>query len=138
MDVIIRGRSIAKGRASGELLVGCDPISFLSGVDPETGRVVEEGNALQGESIAGKILAFPFGKGSTVGSYVIYALKRNDCAPLAIINEEAEPIIAVGAIISGIPAVDHLDIPLSRLKTGMQATVDGTAGSLCIDEGDLG
>ncbi|MDT8357498.1 MAG: DUF126 domain-containing protein [Methanomicrobiaceae archaeon] len=138
MDVIIRGRSISKGVASGTLLVGRDPISFLSGVDPETGLVVEEGNALCGESVAGKILAFPFGKGSTVGSYVIYALKRNECAPLAIINEEAEPIIAVGAIISGIPAIDRLEIPLARLRTGMQVTVDGTAGSLGVDEGDIG
>jgi len=81
---------------TGELLVSPEPISFLSGVDPETGTVVERGHPLEGQSIAGRVLAFPYGKGSTVGSYVIYALKQNGLAPAAIINTEAEPIIAVG------------------------------------------
>jgi hypothetical protein len=62
------------------------PISFLSGVDPETGTIVEKGHPLYGQSIAGKVLAFPYGKGSTVGSYILYALSRSGNAPAAIIN----------------------------------------------------
>ena len=99
----MQGRGISRGIGSGDLLVSPEPISFLSGVDPETGIVIERGHPLEGQSIAGRVLAFPYGKGSTVGSYVIYALKRNDRAPVAIINTEAEPIIAVGAIIAEIP-----------------------------------
>lgn len=110
------------------------PISFLSGVDPETGIIIEENHPLQGETVEGKILVFPFGKGSTVGSYVMYALKRNGKAPAAIINEEVEPIIAVGAIIAGIPMIDRTAIPLSGLQTGVMATVDGDAGELRYEE----
>jgi len=102
----MQGRGISRGRGTGELLVSPEPISFLSGVDPETGVVVEHGHPLEGQSVTGKVLVFPYGKGSTVGSYVIYALKQNGVAPAAIINQEAEPIIAVGAIIAGIPMVD--------------------------------
>lgn len=134
MDVIIRGRGISRGRATGELLVSSDPISFLSGVDPETGVVIEKGHPLSGISIAGKVLAFPFGRGSTVGSYVIYALRRNGAAPAAIINEEAEPIIATGAIISGIPMVDHPDTPLSDMKGGARVTVDGDSGDIVYED----
>lgn len=134
MEVIIPGRSIVKGRGSGKLLVSPVPISFLSGVDPETGIIIEENHPLQGETVEGKILVFPFGKGSTVGSYVMYALKRNGKAPAAIINEEVEPIIAVGAIIAGIPMIDRTAIPLSRLQTGEMATVDGDTGELRIEE----
>jgi predicted aconitase with swiveling domain len=134
MEVIISGRSIVKGRGSGELLVSETPISFLSGVDPETGEIIEEKHPLKGERIAGRVLVFPFGKGSTVGSYVMYALKRNGMAPAAIVNEEVEPIIAVGAIIAGIPMIDRPETPISSLKTGIVATVDGDRGELRFEE----
>ncbi|MDD3858191.1 MAG: DUF126 domain-containing protein, partial [Methanoculleus sp.] len=65
--MIVQGRSISRGIGTGELLVSSEPISFLSGVDPETGIVVEHGHPLEGQSVAGRVLAFPYGKGSTVG-----------------------------------------------------------------------
>lgn len=136
MILIIEARSIAKGVGSGPLLVSPAPISFLSGVDPETGTIVETGHPLRGESVAGKVLAFPYGKGSTVGSYVLYALSRNGHAPAAIVNTEAEPIIATGAIIGEIPMIDRPGIPISRLKTGITVTVDGNQGRMDYD-GDL-
>jgi predicted aconitase with swiveling domain len=128
--LIIAGRSISRGVGSGELLVSPVPISFLSGVDAETGTIVEKGHPLFGQSIAGKVLAFPYGKGSTVGSYILYALSRSGNAPAAIINEEAEPIIVTGAIIGRIPMVDRINVPLNRLKNGVDVTVDGDRGEL--------
>ena len=118
------------GKVRGPLLVSPQPISFLSGVDPESGIIVEKGHPLQGQCIAGKILVFPYGKGSTVGSYVLYALSRNGHAPLAIVNAEAEAIIATGAIISEIPMIDRIDVPITRLKDGTCVTVDGERGEL--------
>ena len=134
--MIIRGRGIARGIGSGDLLVSEAPLSFLSGVDPETGVIVEQGHPLRGACIAGRVLAFDYGKGSTVGSYVLYALSRNGHGPVAIINQEAETIIAVGAIISGIPMIDRIEVPISRLKTGTRVTVNGETGVLDY-EGDL-
>jgi len=128
--LLIRGRGIFKGKRAGPLLVSPAPISFLSGVDPESGIIVEKGHPLQGECISGKVLAFPYGKGSTVGSYVLYALSRNGHAPAALVNAEAEPIIATGAIISEIPMIDRIDVPLSRLKNGTRVTVDGELGEM--------
>jgi predicted aconitase with swiveling domain len=135
--LIIRGRGIVKGIASGEILLSVAPLSFLSGVDPDTGVIIEQGHPLRGTSISGTVLAFEYGKGSTVGSYVLYALSRNGHAPAAIINGEAEPIIVVGAIISGIPMIDRLEVPITRLRTGTWATVNGDTGELDY-EGELG
>ncbi|WP_292349698.1 DUF126 domain-containing protein [Methanoregula sp. PtaU1.Bin006] len=126
----IHGRGIAKGRSAGPLLVSPAPISFLGGVDPETGVIIEKDHPLQGTGITGTVLAFPYGKGSTVGSYVIYALSRNGHAPRAIINTEAEAIIATGAIIGGIPMIDRIGIPIERLMTGTMVTVDGNSGEM--------
>jgi predicted aconitase with swiveling domain len=109
------------------------PLSFLSGVDPESGIIVEKGHPLQGQSISGKVLVFPFGKGSTVGSYVLYALSQNGHAPAAIINTDAEPIIATGAIIGGIPMIDRIEIPIDRLKNGVNVTVNGDTGDMVYD-----
>jgi len=106
----LRGRKICCGRAEGEALVSKEAISFFGGVDPDTGRVVEKGHPLEGKEITGKILVFPRGKGSTVGPYTIYRLKKNGKAPAAIVNKECETIVAVGAIISEIPCIDKIDI----------------------------
>jgi hypothetical protein len=61
---------------------------------------------------------------------VLYALSRNGHAPAAIVNEEAEAIIATGAIIGGIPMIDRIEIPLARLKNGTPVTVDGGLGAM--------
>ncbi|GAB7015981.1 DUF126 domain-containing protein [Methanogenium cariaci] len=134
MSITIQARGISAGIGSGAVLVSSEPISFLSGVDPETGVVIESGHPLEGQSIAGKVLAFPYGKGSTVGSYVIYALRRNNMAPSAIINTEAEPIIAVGAIIAEIPMVDRPDTPIEALEEGFSASVDGSMGEITLSD----
>ena len=68
----LKGRIIYKGKAEAEALVTAQPISFYGGVDPNTGIVIEKGHELLGQSVKGKILVFPQGKGSTVGSYIIY------------------------------------------------------------------
>jgi predicted aconitase with swiveling domain len=112
----LKGRIIFKGIAEGEALTTTQPISFYGGVDPETSEILEKGHELQGKRIKGKILVFPNGKGSTVGSYTLYRLKKGGVAPAGIINRECETVVAVGAIISEIPCIDEIDI--SKVKTG--------------------
>jgi len=127
----IKARIICRGNASGQALVSSEPISFLGGVDPKTGMVIEKGHPLEGKCIAGKILIFPNGKGSTVGSYVMLQLVKNGKAPAAIINISAEPIIAVGAIISEIPMLDKPDKDIyALLKDGQMVSVDANAGKV--------
>ena len=106
----MKGRVIFKidEEIKAEALVSKEPIGFLGGVDPNTGEVLE--GDIKGQFVKDKILVFPTGKGSTVGSYVLYQLKKNNVAPKAIINSEAEPIVVVGAIISEIPMIDKIDI----------------------------
>jgi hypothetical protein len=118
---VFEGRVIKAGDGVGEALVSPEPIGFLGGVDGQTGLVTERGHPLEGESVSGRVLVFPTGKGSTVGSYVFYELAANDLAPAAMINADCEPIVAVGAIISEIPMVDQ--IPIERIRTGDRVRV---------------
>ena len=130
--MILHGRSIFQGNAQGETLVTSQPISFFGGVDPEKGIVVERGHPLEGQCIAGKVLVFPTGKGSTVGSYTLYRLKMNGRAPLAILNAECETIIAVGCIIAEIPCVDQL--PIQEIRSGSLVQIDGSVVIVIIED----
>ena len=106
----LHGRKICQGTAEGEALATSMGISFFGGVDPDTGIVVEKGHQLEGQSISGKVLVFPTGKGSTVGSYTLYRLKKAGLSPAAILNVECETITAVGCIIAEIPCVVHISL----------------------------
>jgi predicted aconitase with swiveling domain len=127
----LSGRKIYKGKATGEALVTKDGISFYGGVDPETGIVVEKGHELEGQSINDKILVFPSGKGSTVGSYVIYQMAKTGKGPKALVLQDCEAIVAVGCIISDIPCIDQIDI--SKISSGMNVSINADEASLEIN-----
>ena len=122
------GRSVNPGIVEGEALVTSEPIGFYGGVDAKTGIFIEKNHPLEGQSLTGKILVFPNGKGSTVGPYVIYGLMKNGVGPLAIINKETEPIVATGVILADVPCVDK--IPVEQLKDGARLRVNATDGTV--------
>ncbi|MEM1674469.1 MAG: DUF126 domain-containing protein [Candidatus Bathyarchaeia archaeon] len=126
MEILLKGRPIVPGEARGLALVSSKPLSFLGGVDAKTGVIIERGHDLYGVGVKDKILCFPHGRGSTVGSYVLYALAKNGVAPRAIVNSLADPVVVVGAVIANIPMVDCIDI--SMIKTGDLIEVDGGKG----------
>jgi predicted aconitase with swiveling domain len=130
----IRCHKVAKGCATGPALATREPISFLGNVDPETGMVVDPGHELYGRCIAGKVLIFPGGKGSTVGSYILYQLKRRGLGPAAMMNLRSEPIVAVGAIISSIPLVDRIPEDLLSLPEGKVVRVDADRELVIVDD----
>ena len=134
MSSNIKCRIISKGKDSGNALVTKDPISFLGGVDPKTGIVIDKKHELYNECITDKILVIPSGKGSTVGSYVIYQMAKNNTAPRAIICQKAEPIIAIGALISKIPMVDNPDVDIiNTINTNDEITVDADNSTIVIN-----
>lgn len=131
MVITLQGRSISGGWAEGEALVCREPMGFNFGVNTENGIITENNHPLQGRSIKDKVLIFPYGKGSTGGSFVIYQLAKNKTGPIAMINVTTETIIAVGAIMGGIPVVDSLDQnPLDVMADGDFVRVDADRGTV--------
>jgi len=119
---MMKGRMISPGTVKGTALVSKDPIGFYGGINIKTGIVIEKGHPLEGKSVKDKILVFPCGKGSTVGSYVIYGLAKNKMGPKGIVNKETETIVATGVILAGIPCVDQVDI--EKIKDGDTVVLD--------------
>jgi predicted aconitase with swiveling domain len=128
--LILKGRVIVEGKCKAEALVSTKPLSFLGGVDPADGKVIEKNHDLYGECIKNKVLVFPHGHGSTVGSYVLYSLKKTGLAPKAIINQTSDPVVVVGAIIADVPMLDKVDI--KQISTGDVVTVDAYEGILTV------
>lgn len=133
MSKIIRCRTISEGYGEGEAIVSRQALGFNHGVDLETGRIKEIGHELEGQSIKGKVFLFPRAKGSTGGSCIVYQLGLSEGAPAAIINLNTETIVAVGAILCGLPVVDRLEEdPFENIEDGDYVKVDATNGTVGI------
>lgn len=136
MEIVLKGQCIIPGRADGDLLVSSQPISFWGGIDPKNGCVCDPRHELFNRSIVAKILAFPYGKGSSTSSLMILELLRTDQAPAAIINIRTEPILATGPIVGRyfygktIPIITLNKQDFDLLNTGVSAQVNGSAGTL--------
>src|SRR5690625_181803 len=121
----LNGEMICTGKAKGEALVTSEAISFNGGVDNLTGIVTEAGHELEGKNVAGKVLVFTTGKGSTGGSYKIYDMAERGVAPLAFIQVEAEPVTVIGAIMGDIPVIAEFDNnPTIEITTGDYIELD--------------
>ncbi len=118
-------RKIAEGKAEGEAIVSTDAICFYL-VEPETGIVIEKHHALEGQSIAGKILVMPSGKGSSVvQADGLYKLMKHDKAPKGMIVEYPDPVLVSSAIVMEIPTVMRVGKEFyERVRTGSYITVD--------------
>ena len=131
----LKAKSITQGVAEGEAIVSRSAISFTGGMDPGTGIIREPGHDLEGQSIAGKILVFPTGKGSTTGSWQYYAAFKRGNAPKGIINASAEGVVAVSAIITSTPMVHKLEKdPLECIETGDFVRIDANNGIVEIEK----
>lgn len=127
----IKAVGYGKGVIKGEALVTREPISFNNGVNPTTGLVIEVGHELKGQSITGKILVFPVGKGSSGGSYVLYDLADRGLAPAAIINSRGDTIIVTGCVMGKIPFMHKCDKdPVATIATGDTVEVEPEAGTI--------
>lgn len=125
----ITATCILPGTSQGRLLSTQHPISFWGCVDPSTGNISDKRHDLYGESVSDRVLAFPFGKGSSTGSLMVLELLRLDLAPAAIVNIRTEPLLATGPVVGKhfygktFPIVNVAESDFHLLKTGVCAEI---------------
>jgi predicted aconitase with swiveling domain len=93
-------RVLVAGSASGEALVLKEPLSFWGGVDPSDGRIIDRHHPQAGESVRGKVLVMPSGRGSSSSSSVLAEAIRAGTGPVAIVLAEPDPIVALGVVVA--------------------------------------
>ena len=108
MKGVLKARGLVDGLGWGEVLISQSPISFLEGMDSESGKIIDESHELFGLSVSKRVLIFPYSVGSSVGAYIIYKLKKKDNAPSAIINLKSDLTTVSGCALANIPLVDQV------------------------------
>ena len=127
--MILRGKTVNEGKVEGEAIVSKLPFSVLGDLEVATGRIMVKGHDLEGQSLKGKIFVFTTGKGSTGGPLVAYQAKLQGNMPIGMICTEAEPVIAMVAIMNDIPMVHKLNKnPVEVIETGDYIKMDAQAG----------
>jgi len=118
---------------SGEILITQSKISFLGDVDMDTGEIVGKDLDIFGESLSNKILIFSEGRGSTVGSNIIYGLAIKGLAPKLIITCNIELITVSGAIFGDIPMIICQNEKIfNKFKNGDFVTINTIDKGLCV------
>ena len=131
--IVLRGRGIVPGVATGEAMVTRETISGWGGVAPMTGTIIESRHELKGQSFAGKVLVFPGAKGSSGWSSIFHTTRLAGTAPLALIFNVMTTKVALGAVVMRIPSVTELDRdPLDIIENGDRVRVDGGEGTITI------
>lgn len=77
-----------------------EPLSFWGGVDPMTGRIIEPSHPQYGESIEGRILLLPHGRGSSSSSSILAEALRRGHGPAAIVLEDPDAILVIGSLVA--------------------------------------
>ena len=132
-------RCISEGTGQGVALLSQHSLCFAM-CDPTTGTVIEKGHALDCQSVAGRVLVMPSGKGSSVvQADGLYRLIINNVAPAAIVLERPEPVIVSTVIAMEIPLVDEVDPAFyEAVETGDAVTVDANGGTITVTKADAG
>ncbi len=134
----LKGRKVVAGRAEGEALVTTETISGWGGINERTGTVIERRHEMRGVSFAGKILVFPGAKGSSGWSAYFHMTRLNGVQPAAMIFTRMTTKIALGAVVTRVPAITELDQdPLSVIETGDWIVVDADAGTVTVTKKSL-
>ncbi len=130
---------VVKGSASACALVSDTALSFWGGVDPHSGRVIDVHHDLSGQSMSGKALCIPAGRGSCSGSGIMLEMIRQKTHPAMLISMEAEPIISLGSVMGyelygrGVPICTVSEEEYAALRNGMKLTLSED-GMLTIEE----
>jgi predicted aconitase with swiveling domain len=137
----LTARPVIAGRGEGAALVSAEALSFWGDVDPATGRVVNPRHPLHGERLEGRVLVYPFGRGSCTTSNILLELIRTGQAPAAIVTRAVEPVLAVGPLVGTalygrtIPLVTLEADAFARIRPGDWLVVDAVVGEVQRREG---
>jgi predicted aconitase with swiveling domain len=128
------------GKAVGTAVVSRKAFTFAHGVDPSSGEVTDVHSDILGNNVKGKVLFYPFGKGSTTASSWFLETVRLGNGPAAVVTESTDLSAVIGSVLA--KSMYSKDIPVlssfpedkhEALRTGDRVAVDGSTGEIVIE-----
>ncbi len=130
MSEALEGRVLVPGAASGAVLKLDGPLSMWGGLDPESGEIIDRRHPQSGLVVSDRVVAMPFGRGSSSSSAVLLEAVRLGTAPAAFLLLEVDPILSLGATVArelyhrGPPVLVLDESDYDQLATGARVALD--------------
>lgn len=130
---LIRGHPGIGPTVTGEALVAEDYFSARYDLDRIAGVFSRPAHKLYGQSYVGKVLVLLGAKGGVATAWMLRNMVEMERAPLALLLNTANPIMAQGAAFADLPFMDRFEGDITKLiSTGDQITVDPGGGTILI------
>lgn len=130
MRTQIKAEPLVTGHASGPAMILSEPLSLWGGLDASTGEIIDRRHPNSGQNVAGQVLLMSAGRGSSSASSVLLEAVRAETAPAAIILQERDGILSLGAVVSqvlyekGPPVIILSGQAYAQIQEGSQIQVD--------------
>ena len=141
MRGVLAGRGLIQGRAEGEALLSKRAFTFAHGVEPGSGRVTDVRSDIRGSSVRGKVLFYPFGKGSTTASAWFLEAVRLGNHPAAIVTETVDLSAVIGSVMARLVYAKEIPVisgisrrEYSGVRAGAMVAVDGGKGEASVSD----
>ena len=121
---------------SGIALVTSDNFSARYDLNRIEGVFSRPQHALYGQNYVGKILVVNTAKGGVASAWMLNEMVQRNMAPLALLFNDVNPILAQGAALANLTMCDRFDQGdvTQLISTGDHVTVDPIKGRVYIDK----
>lgn len=133
----LKGKGLIGGTASGSALLSLKAFTFAHGVNPSTGEVTDVRSDIRGSNVKGRVLFYPFGKGSTTASAWFLESVRLGNSPAAIVTEAVDLSTVIGSVMAKliygkvIPVISGVSREAySRIENGVDLVADADGGEV--------
>jgi predicted aconitase with swiveling domain len=129
VTVLLRAPAGFGPDVEGEVLLSRDTFSIRYDMDRETGVISRRGHALEGRSLAGRIVYFPAVQGGVAAGWAFLAIAHRGHAPAGVLFGRTNPVMVQGLVLAGIPVMHRLEPdPLSVLHPGDRVRMSPARG----------
>ncbi len=127
----IQGHPGIGPKVTGIALVARDDFSARYDLDRIQGIFSRAAHKLCGQSYVDRVLVLNTAKGGVATAWMLHEMKSRDMAPLALLLNTANPIMAQGAALADLPLVDRFEVDITQvIRTGDRVTVDPATGMI--------
>ena len=141
--MILNGRALVSGTATGIALVSDEPLSFWGGYDQRTGEIIDRRHPLSGQRAAGRVLALRASRGSSTTAAVLLEAVRLCTAPAALITAHPDTFLTLASIVADemyqrpIPVIVLTSEDFAALQSGRPVTVQADGTVVLAEKGNM-